>query len=424
MLRRLAMLSVHTSPLAPLGGEKTGGMNVYINELARELGSRGILIDIFTRRYGVEQPQIDYSLGANVRVIHIVAGPPEILAPDAVFAHIQQFSAGVIAFATKEQISYDFVYSHYWLSGLVAQTLKTVWGIPFAQMFHTLGEMKKRLEGVSVAQSASDTRITYEERIARWADSIIAATPAEHAQLLWLYHADRRKISIVPPGVNTKRFYPLAKDSALSAIGLSADTRLLLFTGRIEPLKGIETIFRALHRLLKQDASSLRNVKLAIIGGDPGITGNAEMKRLQALAEDLHIMPDVMFLGAKTHSTLHQYYAAARAVLMPSDYESFGMVALEAMAAGTPVIASQVGGLAFLVKDGETGFLVPVRDSLMLSNRIQILLQDELLATRLGQAAAQRAQEYTWASIADRLLDTFRTVLPNSETASTIRHTN
>ncbi|NJL57058.1 glycosyltransferase family 1 protein [bacterium] len=214
---RIAMLCVHTSPLAPLGGKKTGGMNVYVRELARELGGRGVLVDVYTRRSDPKQPDVDYSLGENVRVIHVLAGPPQLLDPAEVYAYVSQFAAGVIAFTTRQPVRYDVVYSHYWLSGWVANKLKEVWNTPFVQMFHTLGHMKNRID--SHKPMLPDVRITTETQLVQWADRIIAATPAEHAQLLWLYRADRRKISIVPPGVDPTQFRPIPHGTGQSAIG-------------------------------------------------------------------------------------------------------------------------------------------------------------------------------------------------------------
>jgi D-inositol-3-phosphate glycosyltransferase len=406
-IRRIAMLSVHTSPLAPLGGKKTGGMNVYIRELAQEFGTRGIQVDIFTRRHDPQLPEIDYSLGENVRVIHINSGPPFTLDPDDVYPHIQQFTSGVIAFTTRERINYDLLYSHYWLSGLVAHSLNEIWNTPFVQMFHTLGHMKNRI----AAQPMRDgLRTTMETHITRWATHLIAATPAEQAQLIWLYRADRQKIAIVPPGVNTENFYPRSHRAAKKALGIPADQQLLLFVGRIEPLKAVDSILEALHNLRQTQPHVLENVRFAIVGGDPDNPQDREYARIKALTAQFNLSGMVDFLGAKDHHALSTYYGAATALIMPSDYESFGMVALEAMASGTPVIASEVGGLGYLVRDGETGFLVPVRDPQTLAERIASLLSDTSLRQRMGANAAVLGQAYAWPTIADQLLDLFEEI--------------
>lgn len=401
-IKRLAMLSVHTSPLAALGGSKTGGMNVYVRELARELGNQGVLVDIFTRRAAPDTPEVDTSLGKNVRVITVNCGPAAPMNPDTIYPHLQQFTAGVIAFATLQNLRYDFVYSHYWLSGWVAQKLKEVWGTPFAQMFHTLGHMKNRIAGETT--SLPDMRITGETKIVQSADRLIAATPAEHAQLLWLYRADRRKISIIPPGVDETRFTPIAQKEAKAALGMEARDRLLLFVGRIEPLKAVDTILEAINLLRHQCADLLQHTRFAVIGGTPD---NPELSRLMSLSEQLKLGDVVQFLGAKDHTLLSTYYAAAEAVIMPSDYESFGMVALEAMASGTPVIASEVGGLAFLVRNGQTGFLVPTREPEALAEKICAFLSHPELRVRMGQNAALVARQYAWTTIAQKLLTVF-----------------
>lgn len=407
------MLSVHTSPLAPLGGKKTGGMNVYVRELARELGQRGILVDVFTRRDSPYTPDVDHALGENVRVIHINAGAPVPVDPMDVYPHLQQFAAGVIAFATKQDgLRYDLVYSHYWLSGWVAHKLNEVWGTPFAQMFHTLGHMKNRIDSSLGGLKLPDTRITVETQIMNWADRLIAATPAERAQLLWLYRADQRKIAIVPPGVDSERFRPVERSQAHEMLGITPDQKLLLFVGRIEPLKAVDTILQAVHLLKQTQPHALENAKLAIIGGNPqDLANNKELARLIDLSEQLGLQEVVEFLGAKDQHLLPAYYAAATAVIMPSDYESFGMVALEAMASGTPVIATEVGGLAYLVRDNETGFLVPVREPAALADRMRIVLTEPETQARLGRSAAQLARQYSWSQIADQLLIVFEDML-------------
>jgi D-inositol-3-phosphate glycosyltransferase len=409
-IARLALLSVHTSPLAPMGGKKTGGMNVYIRELAQELGQRGIAVDIFTRRSSADEPAIDTRLGAHVRVVYLTAGPVQPLAPEEQYPYLSEFTARLMAFATLRGMAYDIVYSHYWLSGWVAAKLQEAWGTPFVQMFHTLGQMKQRiLPGAGVY--LPDTRITTETDIMDKANRIIAATPAEHAQLIWLYRASKRRIEIVPPGVNTGRFFPLSRAAARAQTGFSADCQVLLFVGRIEPLKGLDSIVEALHLLRQQEPERLHKVCFAIIGGDPDDARDSEMRRLKALVAERGLADVVRFLGAKEQQVLPAYYAAASAVLMPSDYESFGMVALEAMASGTPVIASEVGGLAFLVRDNETGYHVPVREPARLADKISLLLRDTAKSEQMGQAAALLARDYAWSRIADRLLSLFDEVI-------------
>ncbi|MEM9954163.1 MAG: glycosyltransferase [Chloroflexota bacterium] len=409
MIRRLAILSVHTSPLAPMGGKKTGGMNVYIRELAQELGSRGIAVDIFVRRSSHDEPKIDYGIGENVRVIYLTAGTVKTLSPDDIYPHLPQFTARLIAFTTRHNIKYDVIYSNYWLSGWVGQKLKESWGTPFVQMFHTLGQMKQRI--LTHESIMPNQRIRTETEIVEWADRIIAATPAEHSQLMWLYRANRRKIGIVPPGVNTERFYPRSEARAKAELGIDDSKKMLLFVGRIEPLKAIDSIIHALNVIKTNTPDVLEQICFTVVGGDPHDSADREMQRLQSLTREYGLDNVVDFIGAKDQNLLPAYYAAATAVIMPSDYESFGMVSLEAMATGTPVIASNVGGLSYLVKDEQTGYLVPVRQADVIAERITRLVTDNTLARSMGDNAAELAKQYAWSNIADRLCAVFNDIL-------------
>jgi D-inositol-3-phosphate glycosyltransferase len=398
------MICVHTSPLAPMGGKKTGGMNVYIRELAAELGRRGYDVDIFTRRSSPDEPEVDGRIGPRVRVVYLNAGPVEPLPPDDLVPYLSQFAARLIAFSTVQNVAYDLIYAHYWLSGLVALKLREAWGIPFVQMFHTLGHMKERTRTLQTA-ARDNQRIQSEMLIVEKADRIVAATPAEQSQLLWLYRARPKRIVIIPPGVDVGRFQPTDKEELRRSLGFER-CHLLLFVGRIEPLKAVDSVLEAL-AILKHDEPELyANLCFAIVGGNPKAK-DPDMEALKALAHTLGLDDAVRFVGAKDREELPLYYAAASAVLMPSEYESFGMVALEAMASGTPVIASNVGGLSHLVRDGETGYHVPVRNAEAIANRIRALLTDAATRERLAQNAARAAQSYAWSHVADQLLGVF-----------------
>ena len=408
-IRRIALICVHTSPLAPMGGVKTGGMNIYVRELAQELGKQGLFVDIFTRRSLVHEPEADSSIGVNVRVIYLNAGPVAPLLPDEHYGHLSEFTANLMAFATLHNLRYDIVYSHYWLSGWVAAKLKEAWGIRFVHMFHTLGHMKKRVHLNEFYQP--DRRILTEAHVLNWADKVIAATPAELAQLRWLYRAKRRQIVVIPPGVNTEQFHDsMSADDARRRLGIDPNSHVLLFVGRIEPLKAVDTILEALHVLRETQANMLKQLHFIIVGGDPDSRSDREMRRLQDLSSELGINQIVSFVGAKEQSFLPIYYSAAAAVIVPSDYESFGMVALEAMSCGTPVIASQVGGLQFLVRDQETGFHVPAREPISLAEAIIALVTDPLKTASMGLTAARIAQEYAWSAIAERLIGVLEAV--------------
>ena len=403
------MLSVHTCPLAMLGGKKTGGMNVYVRDLSRELGRRGIQVDVFTRSQDDCQPRVRHDLGHGGRVIHIPAGPESPIPVVQVGDHLPEFVDGVLAFAREEQARYELIHSHYWLSGLVAEQLRQVWGpgVPLVQMFHTLGHMKNRI-AANNGQRAAPARIAGEKRVLEIADCIVVSTPAEEAQLEWLYGADMRKVTAIPPGVDLQRFQPVTPAVAKEAIGLPLDHRNILFAGRIEPLKGIDTLLRAIALIQKRRPEAIEDVCVSIIGGDPWSDDlDDEMARLQTLRRELGIHDLVTFLGSKDQAKLPYYYSAAEMVVMPSHYESFGLVALEAMACGTPVIASEVGGLAFLVRDHVTGYHVPSRDPEALADKIYHLLADPSRRKEMGLAAHIHAQQYDWSVIANRILDLY-----------------
>ena len=401
----IAMISYHTCPLATLGGKDTGGMNVYVRDLTIQLGHMGIHVDVFTRSQDEHVPHVLHDLGFGNRVVHVPAGPEVPLPRQKLVEYIPQFVNCVQQFAIEKNIHYDIIHSHYWMSGIAADSLSDLWGgVPIIQMFHTLGEMKNRVAR-NPEEKEGDYRLDGERRVIKRADRIIVSTLAEQAQLEWFYQADMSKISIIPPGVDTGHFYPIDVDEARQYIGLKPDDRMILFVGRIEPLKGLDTLIRAVACLRLKDLHE--PVRLAVIGGDPEAEPDdmtEEMARIQKLCDELAMGKMVAFLGKRGQDTLPYYYSAAEVVVMPSHYESFGMVALEAMACGTPVIASQVGGLAFLVQDGVTGFTIPAEDDNALCEKLTSLLGDESLRLQMGHAAADYAKKYDWRKIASQIV--------------------
>jgi D-inositol-3-phosphate glycosyltransferase len=403
---RILMLSVHTSPMAALGGKKTGGMNVYVKNVAQEMARRGIHVDVVTRAASDEQVGAVLEPVPNARVIYLPCGPADFLPPDLIYLHLNEFRDALLDFSAQNRLKYDAIYSHYWLSGWVAVQLRRKWGTPVAQMFHTLGRMKQRIADRPTPEV--EARIRGETEIMAHADRIIAATPAERSQMLMLYRADRRKIDIVPPGVDVKHFSPGDMQTSRQAVGWSLDNYHLLFVGRIEPLKRVDNIFEALVDLREREPDLSRQTCVSIIGGDPESDNtDEEMGRLQLMRQTLGLEGQVQFVRAQEQDVLPDYYRAAEALIMPSDYESFGMVALEAMASGTPVIATEVGGLAFLVQDGITGFHVPVREPSALANSIVRILSEPEQRAQMSVAAHKLAQDYSWTRITDRLLMVF-----------------
>jgi len=411
---RIAMLSYHTCPLATLGGKDTGGMNVYVRELTRQLGRMGVHVDVFTRSQDEHVPHVLHDLGYGNRVVHVPAGPEVPVTKREMSEHIPQFVEGIKQFAAEKDIQYDLIHSHYWMSGLAAEALSDAWDVPIVHMFHTLGEMKNRI-AKSDAEREGAYRVDGEKQVIARADRIIAATLAEQTQLQFLYKANKRKITIIPPGVDTSHFYPIPTDEAREYIGVDPNKKLVLFVGRIEPLKGLDTLIKAISC---QRTAGLGTVTLAVIGGDPNVSSEemtAEMARIQQLCDDLCMGRMVTFLGKRAQDTLPYYYSAADVLVMPSHYESFGMVALEAMACGTPVIASQVGGLAFLVKDGETGFHVPDQDPEALCEKLLILLSSPHPRETMGLCAAEYAKDYAWANVANQVMEVYESLVEGRE---------
>jgi D-inositol-3-phosphate glycosyltransferase len=408
---RIAMISYHTCPLATLGGKDTGGMNVYVRELTRQLGKIGIHVDVFTRSQDDHVPHVLHELGYGNRVVHVPAGPEHPIPKEELADYIPQFVEGVKYFACEKNIQYDIIHSHYWMSGIAATALSEAWGgTPIVHMFHTLGEMKNRIAR-SDAEREGGYRINGERQVLRRADRVIVATIAELTQLRFLYKANANKLVVIPPGVDVCHFYPIPADEAKMYVGLKPYDRMVLYVGRIEPLKGVDTLIQAMSCLQWKEE---RPVHLAIIGGDPAASPremSAEMARLQQLCDDLSVGQTVVFLGKRDQDKLPYYYSAAELVVMPSQYESFGMVALEAMACGTPVVASEVGGLAYLVRDGETGFTIPDQEPDMLCEKISWLLNDHDLRATMSQRAVEYAQAYAWENISAQIVDVYQGLL-------------
>ncbi|MGQ9493237.1 MAG: glycosyltransferase [Anaerolineae bacterium] len=409
-MHRIAMLSVHTCPMAALGGKETGGMNVYVRELSRELGAKGFIVDIYTRSQDPQRERVR-TLWPNARVIHLPAGPERPYNKNLVYNHLPQFITALREFATAECISYDLIHSHYWLSGWVARELAREWRLPTVHMFHTLGKMKNAVARSEAGKEPS-IRIQVEEELVRDMDRIVAATSLEREQLIELYGADADKIVVIPLGVDLAMFRPIPRSEAMKAIGLELpeNHRLILFVGRLDPLKGLDSLFKAMCKLTELEPALAKNLCLAVIGGDVNedqTNLSSELECLEKLKEEVGMKDLIAFLGSRAQDMLPYYYSSAEICVVPSHYESFGLVALEAMACGTPVIASRVGGLQHTIEDGETGFLVPAGDPDALAEKLRLILLDHELRTRLAMRARQRAQTYTWQSVADHILSLY-----------------
>ncbi len=393
---RIAMLSLHTSPLAPLGGRETGGMNVYVREVAGQLAAQGAQVDVFTRRSSTTEDEVrpifagGSTGGASARLIQVTAGPKSRIEKEEMLPFCGAFADGVEAFRAREGVTYDVIYSHYWLSAESGAILAQRWDVPHAAMFHTLAEVKLRARA---SESEPRERIDAEQRLVRGLDCIVAATEHERRLLMQIYRVPATRVAVVPLGVDLDQFQPRPQAEARAALGIAPEERMVLAIGRIEPLKGFDILIRSIAQL-----SDRRSVVLSIIGGDD--RASRELAALRAVAEEVGVADHVRLLGPRPHEELPAYYNAADVVAVPSFYESFGLVAVEAMASGVPVVASRVGGLASTVADGRTGYLIPWRCPEPFAEKIELLLRNEELRRALGRAAAERMRSYSWSEVA------------------------
>ena len=412
------MLSVHACPLAKLGGRDSGGMNVYVRELARELGRRGLGVDVFTRWREKDDQRIQ-QLGDNARVIHIPSGPMGYWPKMAVYEHLDEFTAKVEQYVSDEGLRYDLIHSHYWLSAEVARTLAPRWSVPRIQMFHTLGLVKREVMDEDI-DGESDVRVTIEKRAVRESAAVTAASEIEVAELVDLYGADPAKLHIIPCGVDLNVFRPMRQSDAREALGRDQCERIVLFVGRIEQIKGIDVLLRALGLLFFRHPELRNDVCLLVVGGalDPNDDSPEieKVEELQRLVHQHRMEANVSFVGSMDQQRLALFYAAADVCAVPSLTESFGLVALEAMACGTPVVGTRVGGLQTLIDHGESGLLVPAGDYQALAESIAKVLTDHRMRMHLAHGARDRAEHYSWRSVGDRIETLYAKILSGEKT--------
>jgi D-inositol-3-phosphate glycosyltransferase len=387
---------MHTSPTASLGHSANGGLNVYVREVCAALSERGVATDVFTRRLSSDDTPVE-RLAPLSRIVYLNAGPPQ-LDKYELFSQVPAFAGRLSEFAAGEGLRYDLLYSHYWLSGAVACALHPLLAAPWVHTAHTLGLVKNR----SLARGARPeppVRLQLEGEISRCADMLAVSTESEGRDLVEAYGVRPDKIEVIPPGVDLEAFRPLDALAARRELGYG-EGRLALFVGRLERLKGVEIVLRA----FAANARRHPDVRLLVLGGDSRDADESEKARLRAITAELGIAGRVDFLGSVDHERLPLYYSAAATCLMPSYSESFGLVGLEAQACGCPVIASNVAGLASVVRDGVTGFLVDGDDPADYAAALGRLLDDPPLARALGRRGTLLAQRFTWQRTADRLL--------------------
>ena len=397
MQLKIAMLSVHSCPLGKLGGENTGGMSIYIRELCRELGRRGHLVDIYTRAHEPVHDQI-VELGKNVRLIHLRAGQEEEIEKLAIYPHLAEFACEVENFRKHNGLHYDLIHSHYWLSGWIGKRMQRWWDIPHITMLHTLGAVKN---AIGIGMNEPDLRINSEKALVRDCNRIIAPTEREKEYLIHYYDASPKAITVIPCGVNLELFRSVEKEIARNYLGLDGKG-IILFVGRIVPLKGIDKLLMAMPYL-----ENGQRLKLLVIGGDEYCQD--EMKRLKSLAQSLQIHDSVSFLGLVKHEELPYFYSAADLCVLPSYYESFGLVALESLACGTPVVVTKVGGLESVIRQGDTGYVVLDNTPFRLANKMARLLS--MSNKEAISSIRASVTKFSWSKIAEAIVNEYRAVL-------------
>jgi D-inositol-3-phosphate glycosyltransferase len=400
------MLSLHTSPLDQPGTGDSGGMNVFVREVSHRLAGQGIPVDVFTRCNGRGGPSIVEVAPGN-RLIQVHAGPCATVAKEDLTRFLRPFLGGVLDRQREEGRLYDVVHSHYWLSGWVGDYAKEIWGVPLVASFHTLGKVKNAsLSGEPAEPGEPQARLSEERRVVERADRILAPTPSEAAHLVGLYGADRERVRIVPGGVEHSVFFPRGQGEARDRLHLGTG-RLVLFVGRLQPHKGPDLAIRTVAEAVRREPATTKDVVLAVVGGQSGGDGVDEVGELMRLAAQAGIDDRVMFFPPQPQTRLADFYSAANVVLVPSRSESFGLVALEAQACGTPVLGAATGGLRYVVRHGRTGYLVMGRDPGPYAERLLDLLDDPVAARRMGQAGEAHARRYTWDATTASVLSVY-----------------
>lgn len=401
-LHRIALLSYHTCPLASQEGKETGGMNIYILELAKELARQGVAIDIFTRSQDKNNLFL-VQIEPNLRLVHLPAGPQANLAKKEILQYVDEFVANFFTFMAEEKVTYDLLYCHYYMSGLAGMEIQKKLDLPLVFTYHTLALMKN-LVARNENELADEKRIEIELKLAKKADKIIAASQNDADYLHYLYEVSKEKITVIPPGVNTQVFKPINQKLAKQKIGADPNHKLVMFVGRVEPLKGIDGLIYAMKILLEKD--SQQQVCLWVVGGDVSqkpAEWSSELQKLEELRQLLHIPTAVQFAGQQSQEKLAYYYNAAEVVVMPSHYESFGMAAAEAMACGVPVILTNVTGISQLLDEKHKNLLTTVNNPLLLASQIEHVLKNQQSHDLVAKELMTKVQDLSWQNIALRI---------------------
>lgn len=405
MDKTIALISEHASPLATLGGVDSGGQNIYVGELARQLAALGYTVDVFTRRDDPKLP-VEVQWLSDVRIIHMDAGPAKQLPKESLFQYMDAFMESMETFMARQPKRYALIHANFWMSGYVAMKLKERLGIPFVITFHALG--KVRLMHQRENDKFPEERCEVEGQVMQSADGIIAECPQDETDLIQLYRADPEKITMVPCGFSPHEFHPIDKAYARMLLDLHPTRKMILQLGRMVPRKGIDTVIQSLAQLRK----SSMDAQLVIVGGEyekPHLHADPEYRRLMEMAAGLGVADAVSFEGRKNREQLKYFYAAADVFVSTPWYEPFGITPLEAMACGTPVIGAKVGGIQYSVAHGKTGFLVRPKDPQALARKLELVLKSEDLQLYLRQNAIKRVNEcFTWKKVAQQMDEVYR----------------
>jgi D-inositol-3-phosphate glycosyltransferase len=398
---KIAMLSIHSSPIGDLGTRDTGGMSVYVREMAKELGKKDHHIDIFTQHnVGKHDPVIH--LYDNVRLIHLSGEIRGDIAKSSLYEILPQLFNELESFRIKENITYDIIHSHYWLSGVLGLKLQSSWNAHHLITYHTIGAVKNLTCPI---ENASELRLVNEKKLAKLCDQIVVPTRKEKEYLLKYYDSPHDKIRMIPCGVNLDIFNPRDKISARRQLGFRSDDRIILYVGRYTPIKGIDRLLTAFLNLTH--LTHLTHLRLVLVGGDG--EHSPMFKELQSKAKTLDIENRLIFAGRVEQKILPEYYSAADVLAVPSYYESFGLVALEALACGTPVVTTPVGAMENIVQDGVTGYVSTDSDPQQFAKDIETILLKQQHNGLSSSKIRATVAEYTWSRSASLLLDAYRT---------------
>lgn len=404
-MQNIAMVSEHASPLGHAGSVDSGGQNVYVANVARQLAARGHAVDVFTRKDDAALPEVVHWL-PGVRVIHVPAGPARLLPKETLLPYMGAFGAWMLAFCQRESRPYDVIHANFFMSGLASLPVRDRLKIPLVMTFHALGKVRRLHQGE--ADQFPAARFDIEERLVRESDRIVAECPQDYADLTRLYGARPDRVSVVPCGFDAGEFAPMEMGRARAELGWDPDAFTVLQLGRMVPRKGVDNVIRAVGELRRRHGIT---AQLYVVGGnsaEPDEAATPELGRLRGVAAEAGATDLVRFVGRRDRDALRAFYCATDVFVTTPWYEPFGITPVEAMACGKAVVGAAVGGIKATVRDGETGFLVPARDPVALADRLAMLAKDPALCRRFGEAGHARARaHYSWTRVAQELLSVY-----------------